>query len=97
MKPSELYKMKPEEITKNIDCLWGCYYSHIPEIEHLYIDAEKNERVKIHTYKYFCFDGRRIWHLAAVKFDDKFVMIIQNAGREGDDHAAPIVTVRTRS
>lgn len=100
MKPRELYKRKPERIDKDINCLYGCYYNHVPEIEDfshgVYIEDGLNKRIEIHYYKDFCFDGRRTWVLAAVKFDDKFVMIIQNAGREGDDHTARFITNKNR-
>ena len=35
---------------------------------------------------YHNIDGRRIWALGYATFDDIPFMIIQNAGREGDDH-----------
>jgi hypothetical protein len=99
---NELYKRKPEKIDNDMNCLFGHYYNHIPEIEefncYAYFDPDKIEhpRVEIHYYKDFCFDGRRVWVLAAVKFDNEFVMVIQNAGREGDDHSARFVTDKTR-
>ena len=96
MKPSKLYKRKPEKIDMDINHLNGFYYNHVPEISELdcgvYIEDGKNTRVFIHYYKDYCFDGRRTWTLAAVKLDDTFVMITQNAGREGDDHAIKFVT-----
>jgi len=96
MKPSELYQRKPEKIDNNINVLHGCYFNHVPEIELFsepcYMEPIKNSRITIHYYKDWCYDGRRTWMLAAIKFDDKFVMIIQNAGREGDDHEARFIT-----
>ena len=96
MKPSELYKRTPERIDKDINRLYGCYFNHVPEIEAFdcgtWIEDGKNERVEIHYYKDYSFDVRRIWTLAAVKFDDKFVMVIQNAGREGDDYVRRFIT-----
>lgn len=55
--------------------------------------SERDKRVEIRYWKdhmYSCY--RRIWRLAGVYFDGKPVMIIQNAGREGDDFRARIVT-----
>jgi len=95
MKPSELYARTPERITHGVSDLFGCYFNHVPEInefQHHLLNNEETKRITIHQYKYFGFDGRRIWLLAGVKFNDDFVMIIQNAGREGDDHAARFVT-----
>jgi len=96
MTPAELYARTPESITFELYCLMGCYYNFIPEIEesdfHWNGELKGNTRISIHIYKDFNFDGRRFWRLASVKFDDDFVMIIQNAGREGDDHTARFIT-----
>ena len=104
MTPNELYNRMPEDSHFDLECLIGFYYSHIPEIESLaFTNANEDEqRVLIKEYKYFDFDGRRFWRLASVWFDDtkddkladayKPVMIIQNAGREGDDHDARFIT-----
>lgn len=95
MKPVELYKRTPESISYDINILKGCYYNHIPELEFLYIcedSLKKNNRVSIRIYKDFNFDGRRFWRLASVYFDNKPCMIIQNAGREGDDHSDRFIT-----
>ncbi len=96
MTPAELYRMKPESRTKDISCLVGCYYNFIPEIDESDFtctgDLKENTRVEINIYKYFDFDGRRFWRLASVEFDHTFVMITQNAGREGDDHAVRYIT-----
>lgn len=95
MKPEELYKRIPERIDNDVSQLHGCYYNHIPEIDELNCGEyfnNKNTRVAIHYYKDHCFDGRRVWILAAIKFDDVFVMITQNAGREGDDSSARFIT-----
>lgn len=96
MKPDELYKRTPERIDSGIECLKGFYYDHLPEIGWLetfdadFVDHQK--RVTIHYYKYWRHDGRRIWLLAGVFFDDMPVMIIQNAGREGDDYSGRFIT-----
>lgn len=86
MKASDLYKMTPESETKNLECLKGCYYSHIPELEDVdWLGDLENEKVTIKTIKHFDFDYRRYWNLSTVWFEDSPVMIIQNAGRDGDD------------
>lgn len=96
MTPKELYARTPERIDNDINRLYGCYYNHIPEIEALQYCGnmleDKSNRIAIHYYKDFDYDGRRVWCLAAVKFDGMFVMIIQNAGREGDDWSKRYVT-----
>ena len=91
MKPSDLYKRTPERIDNNINHL----VDHLPELPDFYwIEEEKVPRVEILYYKDFCFDGRRVWILASVKFDGKFVMVTQNAGREGDDYVKRFITNR---
>jgi hypothetical protein len=98
MKPIDLYNREPELIDNDINILRGCYYNHIPEIDETmcqFFDKEsvaKNNRIKIKIYKDFNFDGRRFWRLASIWLDDKPVMIIQNAGREGDDHEERFIT-----
>lgn len=54
-----------------------------------YIDPEfvKNQdRITIHVLKDFDFNGRYIWRLFYVAFDDVPFMFCSNAGREGDDY-----------
>lgn len=93
MTPKDLYQRPPESITNEIMCLRGFYYNHIPEISEFQLPWEDpNKRIAIHYYKNYSFDGRRYWALAGVYFDGVPVMIIQNAGREGDDHAKRFVT-----
>lgn len=96
MKPSELYARKPEEVTTDITCLAGCYYNHMPEIENFdsvrWNIVQPDGKLKIHIYKYHSFDCRRFWQLAGVSFNDYMFMIIQNAGREGDDHSNRFIT-----
>lgn len=95
MKPYDLYyNTKEEYITKDLEVLIGCYYNHIPEVtvyDRLPLDKE-NTKIEIKMIKDHCFDSRRIWRLATVWYDNKPVMITQNAGREGDDHRARFIT-----
>lgn len=88
--------------------LWGCYYNHVPEIkeEDQYGKWEHSRRIKMRVYKHFNFDGRRWWRLASIWFDEQLpsdhpfleeeswvpVMIIRNAGREGDDFRDRFIT-----
>lgn len=96
LKSSELYARSPQTVSTDISHLWGCYYSHVPEIgQSIYafkMDMNKNDRIEIVYYRDASIEARRIWTLAAIKFDDGFVMITQNAGREGDDHAKRFIT-----
>lgn len=101
MTPNELYKRTPESIDNDINIFSGCYYNFLPEIEELencWFDDKEicQNRIQINYYKDFDFDGRRFWRLCAIKFDDEFVMIIQNAGREGDDHTGRFITNKYR-
>lgn len=94
MTPQQLYNREPESINNDISVLWGCYYCHVPELENPMIghNSINSDRVQIKYYKNHCFDGRRVWILASVWFDQLPVMIIQNAGREGDDWAERYIT-----
>jgi hypothetical protein len=91
--PAELYARKPERVDHIVGVLGGFYYNHMPEIDDGYMPYEDpNKRIAIRYYKDFDFDGRRFWRLAAVCFDGLPFMIIQNAGREGDDHHRRFIT-----
>lgn len=94
MTANDLYLKKPEKVTRELDgYLWGHYFNHVPEIVDHYSEAwTRNNRVEIYLYKDFNLDHRRIWRLASVWFYGAPVMVIQNAGREGDDHAKRFVT-----
>jgi len=97
MTPNELYKREPEQTVSFIETEWnesyirGCYYNYIPEIDG-YSNYKPSDRIQIHIYKDFDFDGRRFWRLASIWLDNKPVMIVQNAGREGDDHTNRFIT-----
>ena len=96
MKPSELYAREPEKIINLIepDCdysyISGCYYNHIPEIAD--DRFRPSTRIKVRIYKDFNFDGRRFWRIASIWIDDIAVMIVRNAGREGDDFYDRFIT-----
>lgn len=94
MKPSELYARDPEETWKDLSVLMGCYYKHLPELEPVWdrLNLEKNEKVELRVYRHVNYDVRRFWLLAGVYFDGQPVMVIQNAGREGDDFHGRFIT-----
>lgn len=97
MKIKDLYSRKPESTSRCLGHLSGYNYNHMPELSKQYgIDSfygleEKNEKVEIKYYANYSFDSRRTWTLASVWFENQPVMIIQNAGREGD-HKARFIT-----
>lgn len=78
--------------------LVGFYYNHVAEAGEDVANLiqgwqlKESERVELRILKDFDFDGRRFWRLASVWFDGEPVMLIQNAGREGDDHARRFVS-----
>ena len=101
MTPEELYGMTPELVDHDLDILkWdGSHHNHVPELqfEEKLPFTDPNKRISIKYYKKFQFDQRRYWALASVWFkhswlEDSPFMIIQNAGREGDDHSERFIT-----
>ena len=90
MKIQDLLKREPEKITYDLSVLADS--DILPELSDVYeLNSSRfetlNDRVDIAFYKYFNFDGRRIWALGCVRIDKCEVMIIQAAGREGTDHS----------
>lgn len=90
----ELLKLPPLKETYDIGVLKGFYYNHLEELEDddlplsdAYYDISKNNKVKISYIDVKQYDIRRSWSLAVVYFNLILVMVIQNAGREGDDYA----------
>ena len=96
MKINDLYELKPESVLKTPEILVGARYNHVKEanIEDCEFnrDMEESQVMEIRLLKDWDFDTRRIWRLATVWMHDKPVMVIQNAGREGDDHAKRFIT-----
>lgn len=103
MKPIELYQREPErvvvafEVARDYmpDYLIGCCYNHLQEIYYNQYDicmVNSSDKVVIKVYKDFNFDGRRFWRLCSVWYDGEPVMILQNAGREGDDYVGRYIT-----
>lgn len=91
MRAIDIYQMDCEESIKQL----GYLKNHINEIEEsdLWgIPEETNKMVGIQIHKYHNFDGRRYWQLGSVWFNGSPVMIIQNAGREGEDHEKKFIT-----
>lgn len=92
-----LYDAEPTDVIvgeRVIDELVGCYYNHMPELGE-FVNPEgmlPNERVEVEIVHRADFDSRRYWQLATVWLDGAPFMVIQNAGREGDDHYARFIT-----
>lgn len=96
MTPADLYSRTPQYETHELSAIHNYCYSHIPEIN-TYVGVmdeiyDHDEKVQIKVLKEFDFDHRTFWRLATVWFEGNPVMIIRNAGREGDDHKSRFVT-----
>lgn len=98
MNANDLYIMKPESTEVGAEHLIGFYVHHwsddLSEEERGAIQYEgvDTSKIVVKTVKYFCYDGRRIWQLRTVWFEGVPFMVVQNAGREGDDHSARFIT-----
>lgn len=106
MKPTDLYARLPEKVVQpfaegaehgpeyQMRYFIGSSYNHIGDDIDVWSLAGINisTRIEVRVYKDFNFDGRRFWRLASVWFDNTPVMILQNAGREGDDYVGRIIT-----
>jgi hypothetical protein len=99
MTPKELYNLASEReylLDEPYGILIGTYYNHVPELDVLNVYSpgmfDPSSLVTIKELKHFNFDYRRYWRLATVWVDQSPVMVIQNAGREGDDWAKRYVT-----
>jgi hypothetical protein len=102
MTPRQLYATAPTRVSYEIGRLKGYRYNHVsPELNDWdvlpYEDPFK--RVELRFYEdHHMGDDRRIWALASVWLVntrdcvDRPFMVVQNAGREGDDWARRIVT-----
>lgn len=93
MTPQELYESPYIESTFALSELADGGYNHFPEIETPWrfheiprdIPDGTNTRIEIRIHGYATQDSRRYWRLASVWYMKRPVMVIRNAGREGDD------------
>ncbi len=89
-----------DKVEPAIYALRGFYFNHLKgglDVELSDFDMEalhKDTEIEVRVLKEFFFDPRRFWRLASVWFKGEPVMVIQNAGREGDDHAKRFITNR---
>lgn len=85
----ELLSQEPKSVDNDISALFGTYFEHVPEItpeEHGYAAWDvKSDRIEIVTFFHNNWDHRRFQSLFGVRLDGEWVMVCQNAGREGDD------------
>ena len=85
----ELLNYPVVSMDNDIQVLFGHRYNHVPEIEDAYsldyCSLSKQDKIEIHWIKNHSFDGRRVWWLFKVIFEDRLVMLCKNAGREGED------------
>lgn len=82
MTPKELLQRKPESTSNDP---YDFQY-HVPEVDFDSIYTEYAEKVTTKFYKWHGFDHSRKWVLASVWFEDKPVLIFQEAGRGISDH-----------
>lgn len=81
------------EPDKDMSCLAGCHFNHVPEVQDseawpVFLLAVEVPGVEVRWWVDHSFDHRRVWRIGCVFLDDKPVMVIKNAGREGDDYTA---------
>lgn len=103
MTPNEVYLLPIQDFVEQrgvVPVLLGGFsnHCHIPEfLPDKYTSAFDHEerytdRITIRIHKFIWNDVRRYWRLASVWVDGMPVMVIRNAGREGDDFADRIIT-----
>jgi len=90
VKPSEVYKWKPVETTRDLYHLEFAFENFPYDV-----DDEKNLRIEIRYYANHCFDGERTFSFFSVWLDDKPFMICECAGRGGTDCQEFFVTDRS--
>jgi hypothetical protein len=86
MTPRELLAMIPQSVSHDV-------YRVLRELPEVDTDVlvDTDESLEWREYAYHNFDGRRIWLLASIHFRGRAALIVQRAGREGDDHHERIV------
>lgn len=98
MNANELYAIEEYTSTNDISSLIGCYFNHVEEagddfgLEAAYNAIEAEKLIELRILRHTDIDYRRYWRLVTVWFDDLPVMVVQNAGREGDDHSRRFIT-----
>ena len=102
--PNDIYRLTPESISNNLEYIANPYFNHVSETIHDFslfhvIRSDQieiriiSEVVKYHRSEVVKYH-RIVWRLATVWFDNKPVMVIQNAGKYGHEHSKKFVTDR---
>lgn len=91
----DLYTYKDRKVDGDIQSLIDQHVQHVPERfgwAAPRVILKESAQVEIRLIKHHDFDERRFWRLATVWYKKKPVMVIQNAGREGDDFVRRYIT-----
>jgi len=88
MTPNHLYALPPVKVDNSIYAMSDGF----PEVDFSLISAESCPGLAISFYADHCYDGERVWQLAAVSLEGKPFMVLQSAGRGGRDFTNAIVT-----
>lgn len=102
MNIEQLYDVIPKEVSYTLgylenSAMWNSLLPEIEDTSNLWLIPEgANTKVEIRTIHEHQVDSRRYWLLRSIWFEDKPVMIAQNAGREGDDHIKTFITDKER-
>ena len=86
MTPRELLALTPQRVSHGVDRV----LRELPEVDSEVL-VDTDDALEWREYAYHDFDGRRIWLLASIHFRGRAALIVQRAGREGDDHHERIV------
>lgn len=92
MTPNELYARKNYVISNDLNWLSAGDGKHLPEVEGAEYGFEDQNEIVLRVYRDHWFDHRRCWRLASIWLGDRPIMIVRNAGREGDDHVSRFIT-----
>jgi len=98
MTPRQLLARTPIRTERGREVIWwiaGCYFNHLPEAGESWTYSLPPQfdlqNLEWRLFGQIYIDHRRWHHLAAIYLDGLPVMIITNAGREGDDHSERFV------
>lgn len=82
-----VFELEPVFVYKNINILRTAYTDHMSELPEEYRSVFRGviPGLEFKVLVSFRTDYRRYWRMSTVWYKDKPVMIIGNAGREGDD------------
>lgn len=90
---NELFRQEPKSVQVGVSLLFGCYYNHVPEIQdpgfvsQFIYDEDFASKVTCHIFYENIWDHRRRQIMFGVKFQDQWIMLCRNAGRELDDYS----------